>query len=442
MKTAFREFGAAGLPVAAMAAALLLVAAAPVRAQQAGTDPHWQAWLGCWEPVSGPVRAAGDTSSAPLVCVIPAPGSVGVDVATLSAGRIVTRERIEAGGDRHDVTREGCSGWESAQFSSDGARVFLTAEYTCPGDLKRTTGELMAMTPEGEWLDVRGASARGLPEGVRVLRYRPARAAATVPSDLAWALQGSGMAVSTAREAAGAAPEVSDVEEASRALPPAIVEAWLVEEGQGFALDGRTLVQLRNDGVPGRVIDVMVALSYPRVFAIDVASHRGQRRPPEPVGFAQPPVYGLGYASPFGCYSPYSWDCYAPYGWGYYSPYYASPYGYWNPYGYWSGYGYYPSGGVIVVSGNGGQVARHGRMVIGRGYEGSGSGQTARPARSRAGSSGAPSGSERSSGRREASGGAPPPSSSSSPPPSSAPSQPAPSSSGSGGGERRAVPKP
>jgi len=404
----------------AVAAALLLVAGG-ARAQQPAsasqTDPRWESWLGCWEPESGPVRAAGDTSTVPLVCVVPSPGSVGVDVATVAGGKVTSRERVEATGEHHAVTREGCSGWESARFSSDGLRVFLTAEYSCGADIRRTTNELMAITPGGEWLDVRGASVRNLPQGVRVLRYRPASGAANVPSDLAWALQGAAMAVSTAREAAGAPPEPADVVEASHQLQPAVVEAWLVEEGEPFALDGQRLVQLRKDGVPDRVIDVMVALSYPRVFALDVASHRAERRPPAVVDYGHPPVYAMGYGSPFGCYSPFSWDCYSPFGWGYYSPYFYSPYGYYSPYGSWSGYGFYPSGGVIVVAGNGGQVARHGRMVIGRGYT-AGAGGTAQPRGAR--SLGRPESSRSSGGSGSGGSGR---------------------SSGSGGG-RRAVPKP
>ena len=432
----------AGLRAGAMLASILLVAVAPARAQgpQAPqVDPRWQAWLGCWEPVSGPARVAGDTASTPLVCVIPTPESVGVDVAAVAGGKVASRERVEATGERRSVTREGCSGWERAQFSAEGQRVFLSAEYTCPGNIKRTTNELFAITPSGEWLDVRGAAVRGVPEGVRVLRYQPAGASADVPSDLAYALQGGAMAVSTAREAAGAPPEREDVVEASHQLAPAVVEAWLIEEGEGFALDGRRLEQLAHAGVPGRVIDVMVALSYPKVFGIDLAQHRGERRPPEVVDYGRPPVYALGYGSPFGCYSPFSWDCYSPYGWGYYSPYLYSSYGYYSPYGYWSGYGYYPAGGVVVVSGGGGQAARHGRMVIGRGYSSGTTGGTARPARPR-GSSGSSGQSQsgRASSRREGSGSGSSSGSSSSSGSRSSGS----SSSGSSGGERRAVPKP
>ncbi len=376
----------AALQAGALLAALLVAAATPVRAQDVQTDPRWQAWLGCWQPVSGPARAAGDTAQAPLVCVVPAPGSVGVDVVAVSGGQIVTRDLVEATGEHRSVTRDGCPGWESAQFSSEGSRVYLSAEYTCPGNLKRTTSELMAITDAGQWLDVRGATVRGLPAGVRVLRYDEARAGATVPSDLAYAVQGrGGMAVSTAREAAGEPLVPADVVEAVHQLDPAVVEAWLVEEGQGFDVSGAELVELQKEGVPGRVTDVMVALSYPNVFALDVSNRQIARRAPTPVGvedYGHPPVYGYGgYGSPFGCYSPFSWDCYAPYGWGYYSPYAYSPYGYYSPYGGWAGYGFYPSGGVIVVQGGGGQVARHGRMVIGRGYTaGTATGTSGRPA--------------------------------------------------------------
>jgi hypothetical protein len=386
------------------------------------------------------VKVAGDTTSTPLVCVVPSPGSVGVDVATISGGKVVTRTLIEATGEQRTVAREGCSGWESAQFSAEGQRVFLTAEYTCPGDLKRTTNELMAITPAGDWLDVRGASVRGLPEGVRVLRYRPASGSAAVPGDLAWALQGSAMAVSTARDAAGAPPELGDVVEASQRLAPAIVEAWVVEEGEPFQLDAKRLVELKNSGVPDRVIDVMIAVSNPGVFAINVASHQGQRRAPVPGSAERSPMYGMGYTSPFGCYSPYSWDCYSPYGWGYYSPFYSSPYGYYSPYGYWSGYGFYPSGGVIIVSGGGGQAARHGRMVIGRGYTQGAPAQSARPERSRGSSSESPSSSsERRSTGSSSSGSS---SSGSSPSSSSGSSSSGSSSSGSSSTGRTAHPKP
>jgi hypothetical protein len=423
----------AGVLAAAVAFALLVVAAAPVRAQQQDqqTDPGWQAYLGCWQPISGPQQPPGDTSQVPLVCVIPAPSSVGVDVATVSGGQIVSRQLVEATGEHRAVNRDGCTGWESAAFSSLGSRVYLTAEYTCPGNIKRTTSELMALTPDLEWIDVKGAAVRGIPVGVRVLRYRPAEKGADVPSDLAWAVEGEGMATATARQAAAQPIIVDDVVEAVHHVEPAVVEAWLVEEHQGFALTGRQLLALKHEGVPARVLDVMVAASYPSVFAFNVATNRPERRAPQPLtpdeSYGRRPAYGWGTGSPFGCFSPFAWNCYSPYGWGYYSPYFmSSPYGYYSPYGYWGGYGYYPAGGVVVVSGGGGQAARHGRMVVGSGYTqgGAAGGATVGTAHP----------SERSPGtgqvyrsRGQSGASSPPPS----PPPSSKPA-PAPSSGSSG----------
>jgi hypothetical protein len=413
--------------VGALLACLLVVAAAPLAAQQqAQTDPRWEPWLGCWQPVSGPARAPGDTTEVPLVCVIPAPGSVGVDVVAIANGQIATRTPVEATGTARPVTRQGCTGWESAQFSSEGARVYLTAEYMCPGDLKRATSEIMAITPQGEWLDVKGATVRGIPAGVRVLRYREADKTANVPSDLAWAVEGGGdraMAVQTARLAAAQTLVPADVVEASHLLDPSVVEAWLAEEGQGFDLTGNQLVELKREGVPGRVIDVMVALTYPDVFALDVANHQPSMRASQGVStpdgyYGHPGSYGWGYASPFGCYSPFSWDCYSPYGWGYYSRYY-SPY--YSPYGYGYGYGYYPAGGIIVVNGGAGQTRPHGRMVIGHGYtQGGAGGGAATGAVARPRQRGYPQPSDGSQGR-------------SSPPP--------PSARGSSGGQSAPAPR-
>jgi hypothetical protein len=387
-------------PAAALLAIALMLVAARTRAQDlTGTSPLWEPWLGCWQPVSGPARLPGDTTQVPLVCVTPSPASAGVDVVTVSGGRIATRSLVEATGERRPVTPEGCSGWERAQFSSDGARVYLMGDYTCPGNLERTTSELMAITVTGEWLDVRGATVRGVPAGVHVLRYRVAARGADVPSDLAWAVDGRGgpaVAIQTARLAAAPRVTPADVVEASHVLDPVVVEAWLTEVGQGFDLDGRQLVALQHEGVPGRVIDVMVALSYPDVFTLGLANQGPRLRPSrgQPAsgddGYGRLPVYGWGYGT-YGCYSPLSWDCNPSLGWGYYSRFY-SPY--YSPYGY--GFGYYPAGGVVVVSGgSSGRTTPHGRMVIGRGYTqggapgGAPTGTAARPR----GRSGPPAGS-------------------------------------------------
>jgi len=156
-----------------------------------------------------------------------------------------------------------------------------------------------------------------------------------------------------------------------------VVEAWLLERGQRFALDAKTLMQLADAGVPARVTDAMVAVSNPQQFAVAHEAPATQYNRPDdevtgrriPVFLAPPP------------YDPYGWG-YSPYGYGY--PY--SGYGY-NGYGYGYGgyYGYPYFGGAPVIVAPGGNVpgGGGGRMVKGQGYQpgvgASSTGRTARP---------------------------------------------------------------
>jgi len=166
-----------------------------------------------------------------------------------------------------------------------------------------------------------------------------------------------------------------------------VVEAWLAEEGAAFPLTGKQLEALADSGVSPRVIDVMVAMTYPSVFTVAAPSARGGfggaeasvRAPlPDTMYAARRPydAYGL-YAPPV----PWGWDYYSPWSWslyGYYSPFYYSPYGQFAPYGYggygYGGYGgyYYGGGTIIVVSGGSGSAnppQPHGRIVNGHGYQ-------------------------------------------------------------------------
>jgi hypothetical protein len=361
MSTGLRAVATGAFAVAATA----LLPAASVSAQAPDADPRWQAWLGCWQPVDTPAAAAAAAPSASaagqLVCVTPAAGGSAVDVVSVADGKVTARERVDATAQRHETTKDGCAGWESAEWSARGARVYLRSEYVCPGGVQRKSSGLLAVSPDGEWLDVHSVAA-GASTGVRVVRYREASASAELPAELSAALQGRALAVSTARAAAAAPLATGDVVEAVRHVEVPVVEAWLAERGQGFAVDGKRLVELADAGVPGRVIDMMVALSYPRVFAVDPASRQGELRTTvdsgrRAQGYATEGRLGpVVFVDRYG-YSPYGWSAYSPYG-GYL-------------YGYGRGYGWYPGGGPVIVirdPNGGGQPARRGRAVNGRGY--------------------------------------------------------------------------
>lgn len=378
-------------------AALALTAplAFPLTAHAQGSvaaGSRWDAWVGCWQAEAAPAAVTGTTSlgdiagapaaGAPTVCIVPtgAPGTVAV--ATVAGGKLVSQDRIVATGQRQPRSREGCTGWESAQWSASGERLYLHSMDSCPRGIARTSSGILAMSPGGEWLDVQGVTVRGQ-TGVRVIRYRSAAIPAALPAQLASALRGRGAtAVSTARMVAAASLTTRDVIEASHQVDPAVTQAWLLARGQRFKLDARQLVALANAGVPGSVTDAMVALSYPKEFAVNEPGVGGGGVALTRQSMSQIPASAYGstgyqvpvFMDPYS-YSPYGYDSYG------YSPYYGlglgyMPYGYaplgYSPYGYGAAYGYAPYGGwytppVIVLRGTQ-HPTTPGRVINGRGY--------------------------------------------------------------------------
>jgi len=400
--------------------------------QTAQLDARWQPWIGCWRPAAPPsadgvsYSTTPRSSDAPLVCVVPASGeraSSSVNVVTVKDGKIVSRDTIVATGSNVARSKDGCNGTESAKWSADGHRLYLSSDFTCPGGLKRTSSGLFAISPQGEWVNVQSVNASGS-NAVRSLRYSDAGMPSTVASEITDALANQHLAVSTARAAAGERLSTAAVIDASRNTDSSAVAAWLIDRGQGFNVDANQLVALSDAGLPGNVTDAMVALSYPKAFALNhpddvegavagdnTAGAELERARAPNVQVIMAPAYAPFSYAPFG-FSPYDYYGYgySPYG---YSPYGYSPYGgYYSPYnGYAAGYGgwYYPPV-IVLKGGQSGPPQPRGYAVKGKGYT-----QTA----PRNGSSTA---------QPRPTGPSPPPSSSSgrtdSPPPSQ-PSQPA-----------------
>lgn len=367
---------------AALAGGALLAAAPPAVAAAQSAAGGIDALAGCWESDAAP---RGEATR--FLCVVPT-GSGG-EVATVDSGRVVVRTPITAGGERQASTRDGCTGWESARLATGGQRVYLRTEYRCPGDLVRTTTGLLALNSVDELLDIQSVRVRtGV--AVRVGHYRPASPNAPLPNDLADVAVRSltGLAANSARVAASAPITTGDVVDATRVLEPGVVEAWLVERQQRFALDAKTLVALARAGVPGRVTDMMIALSNPKRFAVNPATGASELRPA--VGAATTGDLPLGssgrriYADVYGV-SPYG-------GFGPYSSFYGLGFGL-GGYGFGRGYGWYPGGAPVIVVRDGGAAgvtaAPRVRAVNGQGYRSgrstaTGASSNDRPAMSRA----------------------------------------------------------
>jgi hypothetical protein len=372
-------FGRAIAVVAVLMASLLVV---PTRAA-AQVGAGWSALLGCWVPVAVDEFSPVPASPESVLCVVPGADATSAMLVTIVDGSIVERQVLDASGARQDFERDGCSGWARMEWSSDGRRLYQESEYECPGPFQRRATGILAIVPGGDWLDVQGVSAREYTD-VRIIRHRPIRDPATVNAEVAQALQGRSMQIDGARVAAASPVDIEDVIDATRAVAPAVVEGWLMEQGQGFALNAERLLALADGNLPDGVIDMMVALSNPNVFAINLSAREADFRPDPPVALAAP-ISSSRISDPW-------FDRYDRYGYGY---------GY--DYGY--GSGFYPRyrAPVIVIrdADDAPPSSSPARLINGRGYTRGGTPSASPPSNSRGGSD---SGSSTSTGSTSSSG--------------------------------------
>ena len=203
----------------------------------------------------------------------------------------------------------------------------------------------MASGANGDWLDIVGVGLRDK-VGVRVLRHRPSPPLPTLPPEIASAVARDSREPAALR----ALLPVGDAEiiEASKHVSGAVIEAWLAENRQKFTMNGKRLTALANAGVEDRVLDMLVALSYPEVFAIKPSPTMtgelaigGGGEPGAVFLSASPFLVG---GSIFDACNPY-YTGLSLYGWDGCSPYGFYGYGYgFPPYGYYGG-GWYEAGG-------------------------------------------------------------------------------------------------
>ena len=346
--------GAAALPGASQAQPSLGEPPAPTR-----VDQRWLPWLGCWQLVEEAGALPDSSGDLPafanrvLVCVTPPAGpapATDVLVTTLAGGERVLQETLSADGREHAVDQSECRGRRRIAWSGDGARLFTRARLTCNDreDARRVSG-VGLMADSRTWLAIELVEA-GQSAAVMVRRYRRAGDVATLgaagpaltPDLLA-------RARTAANQARAAGLTIDAVIEAGTRVEAPVLEALLVETGTILDLDGRTLIQLDDGGVPDDVIDLLVALSFPDDFSVQRSS-----------GSAGSYGGGGGF---LGTWSGYGYDSWYPY--------YAAPFGYyygWSPYRSLYGWGdyYYVPGGFDDPGPADGPA--DGRMLGGYGY--------------------------------------------------------------------------
>ncbi len=373
----------------------------PLQAQRA--DPRWQAFIGCWAPASSPDAQVRMVGVSTRVCVVPAQGTSAVDIISISAGTVVDRVHVDADLQPHPVTRDGCTGTETAGWSESGTRVYTSSALKCVGGITRNGTGVLSLTERYQWLDVRSVTT-GKSSGISVGRFASLAAndSTGIPADVWHAVPAISAGFEAATLAASAPLTLADIADvATSGVESGVASAWLMERTRGLilAVDGKQLATLADQGVPPSVIDVVVAISHPARFALnpngnapiragDPALTRSARTSGT---YSSPNMSSLGYYG----YSPY--DYY--YGYGYGGLYSLYGYGYGGAYGYGRYGGYSPYGGsyytgtqpvVVVIRDSGNSAPSHGRVVNGQGYT-SGSQGTDRPA-SRGGSTAVTSG--------------------------------------------------
>ena len=409
------------------AGVLLLTGALCIRTAGAQVpDARWQPWLGCWVPSDAPSQGiAANNAAAGLVCVVPAASGTGVEVATISNGVVAHRERLNPTGVRTAKTVDNCPGWESATWSADSRRLMLRSEYVCGNNIKVRGSGVFAISPTGEWIQVQGSSV-GAGASARAVRYtaaglqleRAAVGADTDSSRVHLVAVTTGFATISARSVAGENVLADNVLEVARNVDGPVAEAWLNEVEPRFLLDFRELVRLADAGMSPRLIDLMVALSYPQRFAVKrtepTRADLGNRGTVTGSGagynYLGSPTerWECGFGNSMLSYGYYGSGCYSGYyGYGYSAIGRYGAYGY-GPYGYggygsngYNGYnGYYTGQQPIIIiqrPSDDSPPRIEGRAVNGSGYTRRTSGEPSSNTQRSSGASGSSSSSSSSS---------------------------------------------
>jgi len=136
---------------------------------------------------------------------------------------------------------------------------------------------------------------------------------------------------------------MTHVVEATHKIDPEAVEAMILETDARFDIDSTALIGLSGSQVPPRVIDLMVAMSFPERFRINRQDRVAEK----------PARTGGGGAMGF---DPFWAGRYSDYYWSYWNPFYIAA-----PFGYYSFYEpYYSQHYVLtnITEDSGGKVVR------------------------------------------------------------------------------------
>ena len=309
----------------------------------AAQESSWLAWIGCWE---GSAEVGGDEAASFVVCFRPLTTGSGVEIRTYTDGDLVSTEQMIADGAAHAVEEGGCAGDRTATWSSDGARVFLSSELSCGGGITRGSKGLLSILPGGEaWVEVQSVRAGDGSPLVGIRTFVPAPEDALAAGPILDPTAGIEIAVATARSQAAGALTPDALVEIVEHTGSDVTNAFLIERGEPFGLDRASLVALAARGVPGEVVDVMVAVSYPERFQVAAGEEVAEVSPETGTGASAAAPGAWPRRRWFRGYSPWGLG-YDPYWDPFFSSSYRLRYGAYGYGGYGYGYGPYGYGGL------------------------------------------------------------------------------------------------
>ncbi len=324
-------------------------------------DTRLLPWIGSWRLLSSGVNAdQNELVQEFLLIISPGDSENSLTMKGYRDGKLSAEENIIVDGLRHQITDDKCTGWYQYSWSENGRRLLFNSESNCPGDPPRKISGMSIFDEKGHWLDIQ-LLHNGEDIVTNTRKYR------NVDSDSVMPGANAVNRTSSARSASGRSFTIVEIIELSSKVESEVLEAALLETGKPFPINSKKVAELADLKVPSRVIDLMVALSFPDKFNLQGRAISLARETEIQPYYYFPERYHY-------CLNNYR---YFPWHW---TPYDCIPYGY-SYLGWYTGYGwYYPlwTYPYYYTGGGGGGGAEHGRLIKGKGYTRSGSESSSR----------------------------------------------------------------
>ena len=225
-------------------------------------DSKWLPWIGYWHLISNKVNTNESSLKKEYLLTIE-PGSNGNSV-TMKGQRddkILVEEEIIADGLQHPLTDKKCSGYYMYSWSETGKRLLFNSESNCPGNTQHKISGMSIINDNRDWLDIQLLQT-GSEKAISIRRYRSVDNGSIIPGRY------TPDKIGISRIAAGKNFSIDEIIELSKKIEPEVLEAALLEIRKPFPINSKQLIKLSDSGVDSRVVDLMVALTFPEKFTV------------------------------------------------------------------------------------------------------------------------------------------------------------------------------